>query len=49
VRGPGWAVDEVPGRQTPHLALDDQRAFTPQDEKVLLACFVVVERHWLAR
>src|SRR5437764_6989383 len=39
----GRAVNEVPGAQRPLVTFDQQRAFTGQDEEVLLLRFRVVE------
>ncbi|SRR6266566_2562789 len=42
---PGWAMKEVPLPQRPLLALDDEKRFAGQHEKVLLVGFPVVDRH----
>jgi hypothetical protein len=46
---PGWTVDEVPRHEGTFEAFDDQQAVASQHQEVLLAGFVVVERHRLAR
>src|SRR5262249_19276900 len=43
VLGPRWSMEEVPGLQPALLVLDEQRAFSGEDEEVFLVLLGVVE------